>query len=244
MKEKDMLEKVLEEYNDVYADILNALLFEGEERVKPEDLEDAQPFSLYYDGENLREQFRDIAKFWTDPKSDGQESVGIRMVMFGIENQTSYDKDMPIRVMSYDAAQYRRQLDSKERYPVATLIIYYGEKKWENRTLYENIQVPEDMQSFVSDYRINVYDLSNLTDEEIGRFQSDFGIIADYLKHSREDPGYIPTKKIEYKHPHETLDLLSRFTGDEKYRQIFRQERGEVIDMRSPLDYWLEKGRE
>ena len=39
MKEKDMLEKVLEEYNDVYADILNALLFEGEERVKPEDLE-------------------------------------------------------------------------------------------------------------------------------------------------------------------------------------------------------------
>ena len=85
MREKDTLEKVLEEYNDVYADILNVLLFQGEERVKPEDLTDAQPFSLYYDGEKKREQVRDIAKYWKDPGSMG-ESILNNTAKTGIES--------------------------------------------------------------------------------------------------------------------------------------------------------------
>ena len=40
MGEKDIAEKVLEDYNDVFADIVNVLLFQGEQIVKPEQLED------------------------------------------------------------------------------------------------------------------------------------------------------------------------------------------------------------
>ena len=36
MGEKDIAEKVLEDYNDVFADIVNVLLFQGEQIVKPE----------------------------------------------------------------------------------------------------------------------------------------------------------------------------------------------------------------
>ena len=35
MAEKDIAEKSLEEYNDVFADIVNGLLFGGESRVTP-----------------------------------------------------------------------------------------------------------------------------------------------------------------------------------------------------------------
>ena len=36
MGEKDIAEKVLEDYNDVFADIVNVLLFQGDQIVKPE----------------------------------------------------------------------------------------------------------------------------------------------------------------------------------------------------------------
>ena len=37
MGEKDITEKTLESYNDVFADILNALLFNGKQVVDPND---------------------------------------------------------------------------------------------------------------------------------------------------------------------------------------------------------------
>ncbi len=38
MAEKDIAEKTLESFNDVFADIMNNLLFQGEQRVHEEDL--------------------------------------------------------------------------------------------------------------------------------------------------------------------------------------------------------------
>ena len=45
MAEKDKVQRTLESYNDVFADIMNVLLFEGREVVKEDELTDAQPFS-------------------------------------------------------------------------------------------------------------------------------------------------------------------------------------------------------
>ena len=39
MGEKDITEKILSDYNDVFADIMNGLLFAGEQRILPEALE-------------------------------------------------------------------------------------------------------------------------------------------------------------------------------------------------------------
>ena len=40
MGEKDITEKTPEDYADVFADVVNVLLFDGEQRVLPEDLAD------------------------------------------------------------------------------------------------------------------------------------------------------------------------------------------------------------
>lgn len=47
MGEKDITEKTLEAYNDVFADIVNGLLFGGEQVVKEDQLVDVQPTSMY-----------------------------------------------------------------------------------------------------------------------------------------------------------------------------------------------------
>ena len=47
MAEKDIMEKTLESYNDVFADIVNVLLFGGKRLVKEDDLVDNNTKSTY-----------------------------------------------------------------------------------------------------------------------------------------------------------------------------------------------------
>lgn len=102
MAEKDMTEKTLESYNDVFADIINVLFFGGKEVVKEEELEQAVMRSIYKTDGKLREQERDTAKYW--------RKHNIRISLFGLENETEPESDMPIRVFGYDGASYRDQL--------------------------------------------------------------------------------------------------------------------------------------
>ncbi len=64
MAEKDTTEKILEAYNDVFSDIVNVLLFHGEEVLKPEELEEQAPRSYYKADGKVHEIERDVAKRW------------------------------------------------------------------------------------------------------------------------------------------------------------------------------------
>ena len=70
--------KTLEAYNDVFADIVNVLLFNGKRQVKEKDLKDATPVSIYKISEKLHTQERDVAKFW--------QNCSVRIALYGFEN--------------------------------------------------------------------------------------------------------------------------------------------------------------
>lgn len=61
MQEKDKAQKMLEQYADVFADIVNVLLFEGKTTVRPEDLRESLKTSLYRQGGKLYSMERDAA---------------------------------------------------------------------------------------------------------------------------------------------------------------------------------------
>ena len=103
MSGKDITEKLLESYNDVFADIVNVLLFDGRRLVREDALDDADRLSEYKAADELHGQERDVAKFW---RGEGD----IRICLYGLENQTGIDTDIPLRVVSYDGAGYRAQL--------------------------------------------------------------------------------------------------------------------------------------
>ena len=136
MAEKDMTEKTLESYNDVFADIANVLLFGKERLIDENDLVAESPRSIYKADGNLHEQERDVAKYW-------QDGI-IRIALFGFENQTEPDADLPLRLFSYDGAAYRAQMladkgkqegETPDRYPVVTIALYFGYKKrWSKPT--------------------------------------------------------------------------------------------------------------
>jgi hypothetical protein len=65
----------MEPYNDVFANIVNGLLFQGAQVVKEDALTDAQPFSMHKADGNIHEQIRDMSKCWiTEDGLDGSDS--------------------------------------------------------------------------------------------------------------------------------------------------------------------------
>ena len=203
MGERDISQKTLESYNDVFADIVNVLLFKGEQVVEAESLTDSQTFSQYKDSKSvLHSQERDVAKKWT--KSD------FCLSLFGFENQTKKDKSMPLRVMSYDGVAYRSQLQGSDFYPVITLVLYFGTKsKWKNyKSLKDSLNIDERLKDLVSDYN-----LAWLTDEQINSFKSDFRIVAEYLRALRT--GHVEDwSRQKLKYVSEIIDLMRVISDD------------------------------
>ena len=244
MRQKDMTEKTLEAYNDVFADIVNGLLFGGEQIVPEQSLTEAGPVSMYKTDGRVHEMERDVAKYWS---SASGETINVRIAMLGIENQTGYDKDMPLRVIGYDGAAYRAELlqERRERYPVITLVLYFGNEHWgKNRTLHHVLHIPDRLKPFVKDYGINLFEVSFLTDEEVSRFHSDFRIVADYFAHKRTNPDYRPTDPIAFRHTDELLKLMAAITGDERFESIGISEGGKPRNMCEVLDRAEARGRE
>ena len=85
MPDKDHYEKKLEDFNDVFADIINVLLFNGNNIIQQNDLQTGMSRSSYRVEGKFEEQERDAKKFWMN----GQ----IRIAVFGLENQTGEDSD-------------------------------------------------------------------------------------------------------------------------------------------------------
>ena len=151
MGQKDIVEKMLLDNAEVFADVFNALLFNGEQIMRPEDLESIILTSGYkaekVQGGELHEQVRDVAKLW--------HNTVCCIAFCGIENQTKVDAFMPARVIGYDGITYRSQLLKKNLpalCPVVTLVPYFGKGKWtEPRSLRDYMDILEFLSPYVSD---------------------------------------------------------------------------------------------
>ena len=246
MQEKDITQKMLERHNDVFSDIVNVLLFSGKKVVEEETLFDAVTDSaLKIDG-RVRFQDRDVAKYWKDSK--------INIALLGIENQTTPNKLMPFRVISYDGTEYGKQSRTenidKKKYPVISLVLYLGfEQKWlYPKNLLGIIDVDEKLRPYVNDYKINLFEIAYLDRETIDSFKSDFWILADYLYQMRVNKNYVADKR-SIGHIEELLMLMSAMTGDKRFEDIIDEANTkEVVNMCEVLDIvearGIEKGRE
>lgn len=224
MGTKDLTEKKLEDYNDVFADIVNVLLFNGERKVKEDALTDTSVHSQYKASDNvLHEQERDISKFW--------DSCNVRIALLGIENQTRPEKQMPLRISGYEGASYREQLGNSALYPIVTLVLYFGtDRRWiYERTLKGLVNVPEELDEYVNDVKINVFEVAWLPDEVIQKFTSDFKIAAGFFSEKRKNKDYIPDDKSTIKHVDAILKLLSAMTGDNRYEEILADGGGKEV---------------
>ena len=151
---------------------------------------------------------------------------------------------MPLRVMGYDGASYRAELHQKDRYPVITLVLYFGDRPWgSNKCLSDVVEIPEALRQYVNDYKINLFEIAHLPEEAINHFHSDFKVVVDYFIHKRANPEYRPKDPEKFKHVDELLKLMSVLTHDDRFVEVLNQEGGKPENMCEVLDYVEAKGR-
>ena len=181
-----------------------------------------------------------------------------------VENQAGRDNTMPQRVMGYEYSAYEEQIkklmdknkteghpaitkrihDDQKLAPVITIVLSWSDEEWQKPLhLHDMLEFPSDIEEvikpYVSDYQVNLFQMTKLSEEERKRFTSDFGLLAEYIA-LRKEPDkiedFIQKSKQIIRHPAEFLDVLKAFTGDKRYQSIENQiiekvERGEEVTM-------------
>ena len=234
MGAKDLAEKNLLQYKDVFSDIVNVNLFGGRCYVSAEELS-REP------GELITKAVSDDKLWQLQMDVPMKCKKNNRSFFLCLENQSDKNNVMPVRDMGYQHAKYMEQIkaakesnqktsnypnpmtkelnDSQKLSPVITLVLNYSQKEWETT---------------------------------IRQYQSDFKYIVRYLScgnDRRKLDEYFQTTEFQLDHPEAFLDWLSAVTNDRRYRKAKEliqetEGKGGKIDMCVLLDMYEERGIE
>ena len=185
MKQKALSMKSYLSKNEHYSDLLNAVLFNGEQKVLPETLKNVSTNEinqiLKEDGTTYYEVNRDILKQGIF-KSDGKDVY----CLFGVENQTNVDLRMPIRIMEYDALAYKEQVKnlkpntndsveflshmsrSDKLITIITLVFNLSNAEWNGpRSPHDMLATNhEELLKYIPEYKLNLVSPYEMSDEE------------------------------------------------------------------------------
>ena len=270
MGAKDLAEKNLLQYKDVFSDIVNVNLFGGRCYVSAEELS-REP------GELITKSVSDgkLCQLQMDvPMKCKKDNINFFLCL---ENQSDKNNVMPVRDMGYQHAKYMEQIkeakesnrktgnypnpmtkelnDSQKLSPVITLVLNYSQNKWEKpRCLNDMLKFPEDMkcelEPWIPSYSVCVINLASQPVTTISQYQSDFKYIVRYLSCGNDRKKldeYFQTTEFELDHPEAFLDWLSAVANDTRYRKakelIQKNEgKGGKINMCVLLDMYEERG--
>lgn len=232
----DHVMKQLEEWDDVFADLINVLIYGGKQQVKETDLRAIPTVTHFKSAEGaLRETLRDTCREYI--------RGNVRFCIYGLENQDEVCNTMTVRVMGYDFAMYDWEIRQQVRKnkeagvninplkvlpngqtiePVITIVLYFGMEKWDGpKTLHELMNVPEELKEYIPDYKIYVVEVAHLTEEQIDSFQSDFKYLADFFRAKRlgSDTKMRYTKE-KWKHVESMLEALRTYSGTRQFETI------------------------
>lgn len=239
MGQKDLAAKDLESKPEVFADIINAFIFSGDQVVSAENLKPAPTETVYESTyEILRNQYNDVSKY----EMAGHE-IGIQYVL---ENESKRNSRLILRKAGYEGAIYRSEYEDKHVYPVVVLVLYWGKRKWKTYSdlfgFFEGAQIAPPVKNYMDNIKLCVFSMAHLPKKIRQRFKSDMRIIVDYLA---EGADYEPTThKIKYIEP--VMRLLYALTGEKEFLNsiaelAMKQEKGGVT-MCEVVDKFVARG--
>lgn len=244
-----------------FADLFNAILFEGEEVINPDDLVELDPresLLIRNQGQTVAlNRVRDVVM-----KTNGK----MDFVILGIENQTHIDYQMPLRTRMMDDLNYQKQvkrikeehqrnkeLKESEEFlsgmkgedrlmPVFNAVIYYGEKPWTGpRKLSDMMEMRETWKKHFQDYEINLIEVvkgikGKVKNEEVKMFLE---LIQDLNQKEKEE---LLQKYEKKKAKREVIEAVAEITKTKKLKEWLKEEKGEIIMCRN-MDRLFEEER-
>lgn len=182
MGQKDLQQSEYFDSNVRFADAYNGILFDGNPIIKPEELEECDSvFVQLFETQKGQKIIADKVKKWR----------GQHLAILPVETQNYVDYRMVLRIMLEEIMAYEKQrkqalanldligqkLEAGNEFlsemkkewkfaPVIPLIIYLGkDEAWDAATtLYELLDIDENLKPFVNNYKINLYDYHDSKD--------------------------------------------------------------------------------
>lgn len=176
--QKDVSLKTFWRDNEHFADLFNAIVFNGKQVLKPNKLTEMDTdVSATIQSKSYNESItrnRDVVKKMSD---------GVEFNILGLEIQDKTHYAMPLRTMTYDALGYIKEyndikkhhklnkdsfssheeflsgINKSDRFhPIITLVLYYGESLWDGPTCLSDMMVsmPDNIKAYFSDYKLNL----------------------------------------------------------------------------------------
>ncbi len=240
MGEKDILEKNLMSYADVFADCENALAYGGRKRLKAEEVHPAPTESFYRGKDKVHSQFSDVSAYLV-------ENGEIRL-QYIIGNETALEGRQVLRKASYQGGSYRAQLESeKSVYPVIGMVIDWSRKGTRiPKSLHELLRregaSQEDLE-LADDVKLTVYHMNNLSAEIRERFTSDMGFVVDYLN----EGSFERRKDQKIVHMEALCEMMEALTEDTRFTELAediveKQREGKEIVMCEYIDMLEARG--
>lgn len=152
-----------------FADIINAMLFEGKDVIHADELllcdSDETIYFVYENRINVMERRRDILMHAT---------VNGIPVYIGLEIQSTINYSMPYRLLLYDTMTYHLQYklidkDHREHFRptgVMSTVLYSGDRTWHQpHSLLDRILVPEPLKGLMNTWKGNIHDIKEINVE-------------------------------------------------------------------------------
>ena len=152
-----------------FADIINAMLFEGKDVIHADELllcdSDETIYFVYENRINVMERRRDILMHAT---------VNGIPVYIGLEIQSTINYFMPYRLLLYDTMTYHLQYklidrDHREHFRptgVMSTVLYSGDRTWHQpHSLLDRILVPEPLKGLMNTWKGNIHDIKEINVE-------------------------------------------------------------------------------
>lgn len=244
--------------NEHFADLFNAVLFGGEQVVKPDNLEemdtDVSGVIMADDYKLSLGRFRDVVKKNFD---------GVELVVLGLEIQEYIHYGMSLRTMIYDSLGYLKEFEGVRKWnkdngvkavdadeflsgikkddrfhPIINIILYYGEKEWDGPVSLKDMMVdmPERFANLFADYEINLVQM--LDSGRLLFHNEDVRILFDVVSNIyKSNIDYIYSKYDGTEVDGELFWMIGKITSNENMLEISREKKGESVVM---CDAWRE----
>lgn len=203
MGELDKKQKQYFEDPRRFADIWNALMFQGLEVVSSEELSEGSPVQSYADPDQTLERIADMIM--------KRVSDGNLLALLVLENAGNVDYAITPKIFLEEALAYNKQVKQIRRRnkklreamkafgpvgellyqfkktdrlrPVATLVLYWSEEPWDGANTMEEIidfRGVEELREFVPKFKIHFVDMSKVEDTSL--FKTDVRSMVEYFQ--------------------------------------------------------------
>ena len=234
---------------DVFADAINAILYDGKSVVTPEKMRTIDIETQHVeekDGDIKADvRFRDLAKV--------VEVDDAIYCLFAIEHQSVEDYTMPLRIMEYDVREYLRQVKNNKGIqvqikPIITIVMYWKADKWNQplsvKDMFDKNTVKwleeNGLGGYIQNYRMHLFEPGAVKEEDLEKFKTELKDVIAYVKYSKSTEALKDyNEKYKPDLTKSTVTLINELTNS-KYVFIEGKER---LDMCEAFEGLIEEGR-